>query len=122
MGLSKSALCVFFFIFAMASHISWALDPMTEALQEADRVLQIPGQPFVEFKHYSGYVTIDESQGKALFYWFFEAAQKPAEKPLLLWLNGGTCTMAYTYYYLIYSVALLTVAYCRSWLFFCWIR
>jgi len=26
--------------------------------------------------------------GKALFYWFFEATQKPEKKPLLLWLNG----------------------------------
>ncbi|KAF5185348.1 Serine carboxypeptidase-like [Thalictrum thalictroides] len=71
-------------------HVSWALDhPETEALQEADRVWQIPGQPPVNFKQYSGYVTINENPGKALFYWFFEATQKPADKPLLLWLNGG---------------------------------
>ncbi|KAF9624073.1 hypothetical protein IFM89_007771 [Coptis chinensis] len=89
MGVLKSAQCVFLCVFALASRISWALDPETEALQEADRVWQIPGQPLVKFKQYSGYVTTDESYGKALFYWFFEATQKPAEKPLLLWLNGG---------------------------------
>ncbi|KAK8695285.1 hypothetical protein V6N13_000451 [Hibiscus sabdariffa] len=27
--------------------------------------------------------------GRALFYWFFEAAEDPDSKPLLLWLNGG---------------------------------
>ncbi|MQL81884.1 hypothetical protein Taro_014354 [Colocasia esculenta] len=58
-------------------------------LQEADRVVNLPGQPPVKFRHYAGYVTVDEDRGRALFYWFFEAAKKPEEKPLLLWLNGG---------------------------------
>jgi serine carboxypeptidase-like clade II len=34
---------------------------------------------------YSGYVTVDESAGRALFYWLQEV--QPA--PLVLWLNGG---------------------------------
>ncbi|XP_007043281.2 PREDICTED: serine carboxypeptidase-like 34 [Theobroma cacao] len=59
------------------------------ARQEADRVTKLPGQPPVEFKHYAGYVTVNESHGRALFYWFFEASSKPEKKPLLLWLNGG---------------------------------
>ncbi|XP_012460076.1 serine carboxypeptidase-like 34 [Gossypium raimondii] len=57
--------------------------------QEADRVVELPGQPAVEFKQYAGYVTVNESHGRALFYWFFEATSKPEKKPLLLWLNGG---------------------------------
>ncbi|XP_078439965.1 serine carboxypeptidase-like 34 [Wolffia australiana] len=57
--------------------------------QEADRVVNLPGQPPVSFQHYSGYVTVDEHRGRALFYWFFEATNAPQEKPLLLWLNGG---------------------------------
>lgn len=57
--------------------------------QEADRVVGLPGQPQVNFKQYAGYVTVNESHGRALFYWFFEATQKPEIKPLLLWLNGG---------------------------------
>ncbi|XP_039002630.1 serine carboxypeptidase-like 34 [Hibiscus syriacus] len=57
--------------------------------QEADRVVGLPGQPPVEFKHYAGYVTVNESHGRALFYWFFEATSKPEKHPLLLWLNGG---------------------------------
>ncbi|MBA0814997.1 hypothetical protein Gohar_020776, partial [Gossypium harknessii] len=56
--------------------------------QEADRVVELPGQPAVEFKQYAGYVTVNESHGRALFYWFFEATSKPEKKPLLLWLNG----------------------------------
>lgn len=54
---------------------------------ESDRVRGLPGQPEVGFRHYSGYVEVGE--GKALFYWFFEAQERKEEKPLLLWLNGG---------------------------------
>ena len=34
-------------------------------------------------------MTVDEEQGRALFYWFFEAEKDPGSKPLVLWLNGG---------------------------------
>ncbi|XP_010531651.1 PREDICTED: serine carboxypeptidase-like 29, partial [Tarenaya hassleriana] len=58
--------------------------------QEQDRVSKLPGQGFnVSFAHYSGYVTVHEKSGRALFYWFFEAVEDPDSKPLLLWLNGG---------------------------------
>ncbi|KAJ8769880.1 hypothetical protein K2173_008962 [Erythroxylum novogranatense] len=57
--------------------------------QEADRVIRLPGQPKVDFKHYAGYVTVNVTHGRALFYWFFEATKNPKEKPVLLWLNGG---------------------------------
>ncbi|XP_058067425.1 serine carboxypeptidase-like 32 [Magnolia sinica] len=56
---------------------------------EGDVVTDLPGQPIVGFKHYAGYVTVDEKNGRALFYWFFEAMVHPEEKPLVLWLNGG---------------------------------
>ncbi|CAI0444001.1 unnamed protein product [Linum tenue] len=57
--------------------------------QEGDRVSRLPGQPEVSFKQYAGYVTVDESHGRALFYWFLESTHRPHDKPLLLWLNGG---------------------------------
>ena len=65
------------------------LGPHVLARQEADRVVGLPGQPPVKFEHYAGYVTVNESHGRALFYWFFEAIDNPQQKPLLLWLNGG---------------------------------
>ncbi|EHA8590874.1 putative Serine carboxypeptidase-like 31 [Cocos nucifera] len=77
------------FVLASASSYSRGLDPKIAALQELDRVFHLPCQPSVKFRHYAGYITIDENHGKALFYWFFEATLKPAEKPVLLWLNGG---------------------------------
>ncbi|KAJ4976419.1 hypothetical protein NE237_001525 [Protea cynaroides] len=54
-----------------------------------DLVTGLPGQPEVGFRHYAGYVTVNENHGRALFYWFYEASTLPAEKPLVLWLNGG---------------------------------
>ncbi|KAG7653867.1 Peptidase S10 serine carboxypeptidase [Arabidopsis suecica] len=56
---------------------------------EQDLVTDLPGQPDVNFRHYAGYVPVDESNGRAMFYWFFEAMDLPKEKPLVLWLNGG---------------------------------
>ncbi|XP_021624381.2 serine carboxypeptidase-like 45 [Manihot esculenta] len=54
-----------------------------------DRIVQLPGQPQVGFQQYSGYVTVDKKNQRALFYYFAEAETDPASKPLVLWLNGG---------------------------------
>ncbi|KAG0544026.1 hypothetical protein BDA96_02G239700 [Sorghum bicolor] len=58
-------------------------------LKAADKITALPGQPHVDFDQYSGYVTVDEKHGRALFYYFVEAPQDASSKPLLLWLNGG---------------------------------
>ncbi|KAL0318967.1 UNVERIFIED_CONTAM: Serine carboxypeptidase-like 45 [Sesamum angustifolium] len=58
-------------------------------LPHPDKITQLPGQPPVEFQHFSGYVTVDEKKEKALFYYFVEAEIDPLSKPLVLWLNGG---------------------------------
>uniref|UniRef100_A0A0D9V0E8 Carboxypeptidase n=1 Tax=Leersia perrieri TaxID=77586 RepID=A0A0D9V0E8_9ORYZ len=58
--------------------------------QEADRVAFLPGQPrSPQVSQFSGYITVNRQNGRALFYWFFEAQTLPSKKPLLLWLNGG---------------------------------
>lgn len=54
-----------------------------------DRIDRLPGQPQVGFQQYSGYVTVDDKENRALFYYFAEAEVDPASKPLVLWLNGG---------------------------------
>ncbi|EOA34398.1 hypothetical protein CARUB_v10021926mg [Capsella rubella] len=54
-----------------------------------DLVTDLPGQSSVNFRHYAGYVPVDRKNGRALFYWFFEAMSLPNQKPLVLWLNGG---------------------------------
>lgn len=57
--------------------------------EEADRITALPGQPKVSFQQFSGYVTVNEVAGRALFYWLTEATDEPLSKPLVVWLNGG---------------------------------
>ncbi|OWM73093.1 serine carboxypeptidase-like 45 [Punica granatum] len=55
----------------------------------SEKITSLPGQPPVSFQQHSGYITIDEKQHRALFYYFAEAETSPTSKPLVLWLNGG---------------------------------
>lgn len=60
--------------------------------QKRDRISELPGQPAnVGFRQYSGYVTVNQQAGRALFYWLTEAPEdrNPESRPLVLWLNGG---------------------------------
>lgn len=55
-----------------------------------DEVTALPGwnKPLPS-KHYSGYLNIDDTNGKALHYYFVEAHNNSATAPVLLWMNGG---------------------------------
>lgn len=57
--------------------------------QQQDLVHILPGQPNVSFAQYAGYVTVNETAGRALFYYLAEATNSSETKPLVLWLNGG---------------------------------
>ncbi|KAK7336437.1 hypothetical protein VNO77_16978 [Canavalia gladiata] len=59
------------------------------SLPETDKINSLPGQPPVKFQQYSGYITVDDQHQRALFYYFVEAEEDSASKPLVLWLNGG---------------------------------
>ncbi|KAF6982571.1 hypothetical protein CFC21_000951 [Triticum aestivum] len=63
-----------------------AVEPSGHA---ADRIARLPGQPAVDFDMYSGYITVDEGAGRALFYLLQEAPEDVQPAPLVLWLNGG---------------------------------
>ncbi|KAG6483826.1 serine carboxypeptidase-like 40 [Zingiber officinale] len=59
-------------------------------LKEGEKVVRLPGQPEgVNFDQYAGYVTVDRANGRALFYYFVEAAKNSGSNPIVLWLNGG---------------------------------
>ncbi|KAK2968265.1 hypothetical protein RJ640_027654, partial [Escallonia rubra] len=60
-----------------------------EGMREKDRIEGLPGQPNVSFTQYGGYVTVNESAGRAFYYYFAEAQHSKQSLPLLLWLNGG---------------------------------
>ncbi|KAF4346886.1 hypothetical protein G4B88_014994 [Cannabis sativa] len=58
-------------------------------LKENDRIGRLPGQPNVNFTQYGGYVTVNKTAGRSLYYYFVEAHYNKDSLPLLLWLNGG---------------------------------
>nr|KAJ0210194.1 hypothetical protein LSAT_V11C400178290 [Lactuca sativa] len=76
-------------VFVVARHGHWSNEMKSNIQNNEDLVTNLPGQPNVDFQHYAGYVTVNENNGRALFYWFYEAWTLPDEKPLVLWLNGG---------------------------------
>ncbi|KAL6532518.1 Serine carboxypeptidase-like 26 [Orobanche gracilis] len=76
--------------FIIVSPIAANLIKSDHECHESDRVIKLPGQPpSPSVSQFSGYITVNEDHGRALFYWFFEAQSQPIKKPLLLWLNGG---------------------------------
>ncbi|CAI0416318.1 unnamed protein product [Linum tenue] len=77
------------FFLLLAVHSGDGIASGEEAAAAVDRVTDLPGQPPVKFRHYSGYVKLRPNQSKALFYWFFQAQHHASRKPLVLWLNGG---------------------------------
>lgn len=85
----KTTLLFFFLIFLFSSS-SIVNGGVTTKQQELDRISALPGQPPVTFSQFSGYVTVNEQHGRALFYWLTESSSThPENKPLVLWLNGG---------------------------------
>ncbi|XP_058223490.1 serine carboxypeptidase 1-like isoform X1 [Rhododendron vialii] len=59
-------------------------------MMEADKIDFLPGQPQgVDFDQYAGYVTVNQTAGRALFYYFVESPNNSVTNPFVLWLNGG---------------------------------
>ncbi|KAI9088653.1 hypothetical protein K1719_029767 [Acacia pycnantha] len=59
------------------------------SFSEEDEIHSLPGQPPAEFRQYGGYITVDDENQRALFYYFVEAEGDHMSKPLVLWLQGG---------------------------------
>ncbi|PIA46394.1 hypothetical protein AQUCO_01500136v1, partial [Aquilegia coerulea] len=61
-----------------------------DGLMEADKIDAMPGQPQgVNFDQYSGYVTVDPTAGRALFYYLAESPENSSTNPLVLQLNAN---------------------------------
>ncbi|CAH9144531.1 unnamed protein product, partial [Cuscuta epithymum] len=88
---SNSIILIYFpcFCFLLCFFSAGAVPISLTKQQELDRIAALPGQPPVTFSQFSGYVTVNENHGRALFYWLTEATRNPEKKPLVLWLNGG---------------------------------
>lgn len=55
-------------------------------------------------------MTIDESHGKNLFYYFIESERKPSEDPVVLWLNGGPGCSSFDGFVYEHGIVLITMA------------
>ncbi|CAI8612472.1 unnamed protein product [Vicia faba] len=64
---------------------------VTHSAPKESVITNLPGfNGSLPSKHYGGYVTIDESHGKNLYYYFVESESNSSSKdPIVLWLNGG---------------------------------
>uniref|UniRef100_A0A1D1XYN8 Carboxypeptidase n=2 Tax=Anthurium amnicola TaxID=1678845 RepID=A0A1D1XYN8_9ARAE len=63
---------------------------VVSAAPESALVTHLPGfDGTFPSKHYAGYVTVDESHGRNLYYYFVVSEGNPASDPVVLWLNGG---------------------------------
>ncbi|CAI8616007.1 unnamed protein product [Vicia faba] len=71
------------FILLFVSLVSYPALPVT------DKVTSLPEQPPVQFKQHSGYITVNVSHHRNLFYYFVEAEVDPPSNPVVLWLHGG---------------------------------
>jgi carboxypeptidase C (cathepsin A) len=47
--------------------------------------------PTPTFNYYSGYLPLNQTTGKSIFYIFVESQSDPSSDPLLMWMNGGPC-------------------------------
>ncbi|XP_059642542.1 serine carboxypeptidase-like 45 [Cornus florida] len=75
-------------VFVLVLHVCFLME-VESSLCLTDKITLLPGQPFVGFQQFSGYVTVDDKKQRSLFYYFVEAEIDPFSKPLVLWLNGG---------------------------------
>ena len=57
--------------------------------QTRNKITNLPGQPSVEFEQYSGYVVLNKTTQKSVFYWFQLSQNNPFLDPIVLWTNGG---------------------------------
>lgn len=56
----------------------------------SNEITHLPGlKGGFKSRHHGGYITVDESHQRKLYYYFVTSENKPAEDPLVLWLNGG---------------------------------
>ncbi|XP_061350302.1 serine carboxypeptidase-like 20 [Gastrolobium bilobum] len=79
---------MFYFYFILI-HISLSF-VLTQSAPEKSLITNVPGfNGTLPSRHYAGYVTVDESHGRDLYYYFVVSEGKPSKDPVVLWLNGG---------------------------------
>jgi len=56
----------------------------------ADKITNLPGAPAsIPFAQYAGYLVVNSTSNKSIFYWLVQSYNNPAKDPVVLWTNGG---------------------------------
>eukprot|EP00698_Gefionella_okellyi_P005423 TRINITY_DN14970_c0_g1_i1.p1 TRINITY_DN14970_c0_g1~~TRINITY_DN14970_c0_g1_i1.p1 ORF type:complete len:460 (-),score=93.78 TRINITY_DN14970_c0_g1_i1:43-1422(-) len=56
----------------------------------SDQITSLPGlSDPIGFRQYAGYLDVDATHGRRIFYWFVEAQSNPTTAPVVWWSNGG---------------------------------
>jgi len=53
------------------------------------QVTSLPGYNGPQMTQYTGYINVNETEGKNFFYWFIESQNDPSTDPLVIWFQGG---------------------------------
>lgn len=62
----------------------------TTPLSQPPQITSLPGYNGPSLSMYSGYITVNASAGRALFYWLVEATRvDPTTAPIIFWYQGG---------------------------------
>ena len=81
------AVCI---LLPLAKTTKWDQHQTMEQHTDTDEITHLPGlRGAFKSRHHGGYITVDESHKRNLYYYFVTSENKPAEDPLVLWLNGG---------------------------------
>lgn len=65
------------------------LSGYTDAARK-DQIGHLPGlKGHMKTRQFSGYLEVNATSGRNIFYWFVEAEKDPANAPVLFWTNGG---------------------------------
>ena len=57
-----------------------------------DAITSLPGlssNDLSKYSMFSGYITVNETNGRKIFYWFVESLNDATNDPVALWTNGG---------------------------------
>ena len=67
------------------------LSPLIKAgkLDEARSMSEVDSTAFLGIKSHSGYLTVNETCGSNMFFWYFPTTSADPKAPVLLWLQGG---------------------------------
>jgi len=59
------------------------------AVALGNQVTSLPGYNGPQMTQFTGYITVNPTEGKNFFYWLIESQTNPSNAPLVIWFQGG---------------------------------